>query len=71
MICVYAQFGLRSSPFLENDSIRRVQGGRFAEGTNPLGSTAHPAKEMAEREGFEPFSASKLSRLMHADLVDG
>ncbi len=28
-------------------------------------------RKMAEREGFEPFSASKLSRLIHADLVDG
>ena len=50
---------------------RRQVGGHFLVAVN---WPCHPKlaeRRMAEREGFEPFSASKLSRLIHADLVDG
>ncbi|MFA5265929.1 MAG: hypothetical protein WC378_19075 [Opitutaceae bacterium] len=40
-------------------------------GASSLFALLWRARRLAEREGFEPFSASKLSRLIHADLVDG
>jgi hypothetical protein len=39
----------------------------FPERLRPL----RTRENLAEREGFEPFCASKLSRSIRADLVDG